>query len=328
MEEKNNNKENLISVIVPIYNVEQYLRECIDSIISQTYKNIEIILVDDGSTDSCPQICDEYKEKDNRIKVIHKKNEGVSLARNTGLNTAKGDYISFVDSDDIINEKLYEDAISNIRKYNLDIYCFNSIRFRDGERIKNRKILSKKDFIFLNSSKEIFKNYTSICDGIVNDGVWDKIYDKKLWNDVVFPVGKTCEDIYVLYKVYDRCNKYMFNGNIYYYYRQRNNSITHSDYKSINFNPIYANNELADYVIEKYPDLTLEMTTKRVFAYIGVYNNIIRFDSNNEKKDEILKLIREKYADVIKNKDLPIKRKIQYYLIVKHNKVYNKLLKK
>lgn len=114
-------KENLISVIVPIYNVEPYIHRCIDSILAQTYKQMQIILVDDGSPDRCGEICDEYSKKDSRIIVIHQENEGLSGARNTRLLFAKGDYIAFVDSDDWVHPKMYETLIGLSKKYNLDI---------------------------------------------------------------------------------------------------------------------------------------------------------------------------------------------------------------
>ena len=113
--------EQLVSIIVPIYNVEKYIKECIDSIINQTYKNLEIILVDDGSPDCCPKICDEYSKKDKRIKVIHKENGGLSSARNAGLDVAKGEYVSFIDSDDVVDEKFIETLYNLCIENNCDI---------------------------------------------------------------------------------------------------------------------------------------------------------------------------------------------------------------
>ena len=126
--------EGKISVIVPIYNVEQYLRKCIDSIINQTYKNLEIILVDDGSWDNSPRICDEYAKRDNRIKVIHKKNGGLADARNTGLKMITGNYISFIDSDDYIEKTMYEKMIKVILKYNADIIECN-LNYKYGNQL-------------------------------------------------------------------------------------------------------------------------------------------------------------------------------------------------
>lgn len=135
----------LISVIVPVYNVEKYLSKCIDSILAQTYKNLEIILVDDGSPDNCPKICDEYAKKDNRIKVIHKENGGLSAARNVALDIAKGEYIGFVDSDDFIAEDMYEVLYNLAEKYNAEISSVsfykvienNIITIRDSRKFRS-----------------------------------------------------------------------------------------------------------------------------------------------------------------------------------------------
>ena len=132
-------KNNLISIIVPIYNVEKYLKKCIDSIINQTYKNLEIILVDDGSPDNCGKICDEYAKKDNRIKVIHKENGGVSSARNVGVENATGEYIGFVDSDDYIEKDMYEVLINNLKKENADISIISNYEVYKNKIIENKK---------------------------------------------------------------------------------------------------------------------------------------------------------------------------------------------
>ena len=127
------NKEPMVSVIVPIYNVEKYLKRCIDSILNQTYKNLEIILVDDGSPDKCPQICDEYAKSDKRIKVIHKQNAGVSAARNDGLAIAQGDLIGFVDSDDFIHPSMYEEMVNYLVSQDCDLVSCGFSEFSDDD---------------------------------------------------------------------------------------------------------------------------------------------------------------------------------------------------
>ena len=136
--------KDLISVIIPVYNVEKYLKKCLDSVINQTYKNLEIILVDDGSSDKSGLICDEYTKLDKRIKVVHKKNEGLSSARNTGLDIAKGKYISFIDSDDFVSIYMYEIMYKEIIKNNRDIVIARHIYFKNKEPIfkDNRNIYS------------------------------------------------------------------------------------------------------------------------------------------------------------------------------------------
>ena len=142
-------KEDLVSVIVPVYNMEKYLEKCLKSIIDQTYKKIEIIIVNDGSTDSSIEICNKFKENDNRIKIITKKNAGLGMARNTGLENANGEYVYFIDSDDYIEETLIEDNIKLIKEYKLDIVTFGAILFEENEKIikEIRPIFKKQIFI-------------------------------------------------------------------------------------------------------------------------------------------------------------------------------------
>ena len=136
--------ENLISVIVPVYNVEKYLDKCINSLINQSYNNLEIILIDDGSTDNCGEICDKYALKDNRIKVIHKKNEGLSAARNLGISISKGDYIIFIDSDDWVDKEILLKLLNLIKKYNSDIaVCDYLLTYDENEYIEKEEIYYK-----------------------------------------------------------------------------------------------------------------------------------------------------------------------------------------
>ena len=209
----------LISIIVPIYNVELYLRRCLDSVLNQTYTNLEIILVDDGSPDGCPQICDEYAAKDKRIIVIHKGNGGLSTARNAGLDICKGEYISFIDSDDWVSEKYIETLFNISTKENADIAI--------GEYISTSgNILKEQNSIFIKtfSSKEALfrlfsKNnttYTISC---------AKLYKRELFSSLRFPIGKYHEDEFTTYILFYNSKKIAYTSEILYYYYQRAGSI-------------------------------------------------------------------------------------------------------
>lgn len=213
--------EDLISVIVPIYNVEKYLEECVQSIINQSYKNIEIILVDDGSPDNCPKICDNFASKDNRIKVIHKKNEGLSAARNDGTKEAKGKYICFIDSDDYIAEDYLEYLYKNIIENDADISEGYLLDFFDGEKpeLKNEEIKIK----ILNSKDAILDLYKPEGCNVV---AVNKLYKKELFKNVEYPVGKLHEDVFTTYKVYFEAKKIVQSTKKIYFYRQRPGSIT------------------------------------------------------------------------------------------------------
>ena len=170
-----------ISVIIPVYNAERYLSACLDSVIEQSYKNLDIILIDDGSTDNSGKICDEYSIKDKRIKVIHKKNEGVSVARNTGLDVATGKWISFVDSDDIIETDLYQNIISELEKNNPDLFIFNfytnnekNMLYSREEIIQDREIINniKEKIIYPAFDKETPRIYSFVWNTIFEDGIF------------------------------------------------------------------------------------------------------------------------------------------------------------
>ncbi len=214
----------LISVIVPVYNVEKYLKKCIDSIINQTYSKLEIILVDDGSTDNCPEICDEYSKRDERIIVLHKKNGGLSDSRNVGIDKANGEYLCFVDSDDYIAldmiEKLYIALYENAA--DLSICNFKYVS-EDGSRKFNNanlpihdEVLSGKD-ILLNKLFENKSWYWVVA--------WNKLYKRNLFQEVRYPVGKIHEDEFVIHKLLSNCRKVACISEMLYFYMQRNGSI-------------------------------------------------------------------------------------------------------
>ena len=211
----------LISVIVPVYKVECYLHKCVDSIINQTYKNLEIILVDDGSPDNCPKICDDYAKRDSRIKVIHKKNGGLSSARNAGLDIASGNYIGFIDSDDYISPHMYEELYFALINTNSDIsMCnfdyidesYNNLFFDSpiaDEELNKKDIISK---LFIDK----YWYYVIAC---------NKLYKKELFTNLRYPIREIHEDEGIIHHLYLKCNKVTTISSSYYYYVQRNDSI-------------------------------------------------------------------------------------------------------
>lgn len=217
------NKEPLISVIVPVYQVEKFLERCIDSIINQTYSNLEIILIDDGSVDNSGKICDEYELKDSRIKVIHQNNKGLSSARNKGVEIAKGDYIAFVDSDDWINSDMYETLMKVMQTFYLDIVRCAAVE-TDGkkyEEIHPRKQNINKLFL----DDEIFELYFSeFCCKIV----WNALYKAHIVKGIVSPERCHSQDNYVSGRYLYRCKRMMIIDKILYNYWINPESITTS----------------------------------------------------------------------------------------------------
>lgn len=213
---------NDISIIVPVYKVERQLDRCIKSILNQTFTNFELILVDDGSPDNCGKICDEYEKKDSRIKVIHKKNGGLSDARNAGLDIALGKYIGFVDSDDIIHPQMYEKLYNCINKSNLDIVQCKFKKFRNVEELSVN--LSDGDSNF----KE-YNNQEAIIDLIdnnkINVNAWNKLYKRELFQNERYPKGKIHEDEFLTYKLIYNSSKVGYIDEELYYYYENNNGI-------------------------------------------------------------------------------------------------------
>ena len=192
----------IISIIVPVYNVEEYLQRCIDSILNQSFKNFELILVNDGSTDNSLKICKEYLLNDPRVKIINKENGGLSSARNAGINIAKGRYIGFVDSDDWINKEMYKILYELCEKNNSDIAeCRYTVTTGNEMNLDNSSNL----ITILNNEEAIKSLYTNTSYGSVVS--WNKLYRCELFKDIKFPEGKLNEDQFTTYKLYYKSNK-------------------------------------------------------------------------------------------------------------------------
>lgn len=186
-----------ISVIIPIYNVEQYLSQCLDSIINQTYTNLEIILINDGSTDNSEKICNQYKLLDPRIIVIHKTNGGLSDARNTGIKIATGDYISFVDADDFIDKNMYTILFQKINTTNADIIWYNHYNYQSSNEISKSSIFVQEKQYLLPKDNYKFQ-YDLLNKYHLIGYCWNKLYKKSIFNSILFPYNRKCEDGFIL----------------------------------------------------------------------------------------------------------------------------------
>jgi glycosyltransferase involved in cell wall biosynthesis len=206
--------KNKISVIIPIYKVEQYLNRCVDSVLNQTYSNLEVILVDDGSPDRCPAICDEYAEKDFRVKVIHKENGGQSTARNVGLQSATGDYVSFIDSDDWIAPDTYEYEIGLMQSYDADAVQVGFMSAHSPEDVAPKQ----EETLNTYEEKEILQFFMDFSTRTGSYSVWKFLYRIELCRGIKFREGKINEDIDYQYKVLARASKLVCSNQIKYYY--------------------------------------------------------------------------------------------------------------
>lgn len=314
-------KKDLISVIVPIYNVEVYLRKCIDSILAQDYPNLEIILVDDGATDNCGQICDEYAQKHSNITVIHKKNGGLSSARNAGIEIAKGKYISFVDSDDWIESDMISTLYNDLKQDNADIsaiVCYQE--YSDGRLIKNshqteKSLLSREEAL----SCFLFNDYLTPC-------AWGKLYNIELWKDIRFPEGKLFEDQLTIYKILDLADNVVFNPLPKYYYFKREGSIGHSAFNDRTYDLYHAINEEYQFLVNKYPNIKADLVVGKITWEIVFINMMLRGGKNDQELiKKVRKYARENYLSVIKCPYINKVRKLQILLFSFCFSTYKKL---
>lgn len=239
--------DELISIVIPIYNVEKYLKNCVDSVCNQTYQNLEIILVDDGSPDHCPEICEEYARNDPRVRVIHKQNGGLSDARNKGIDIATGAYIMFVDSDDYMPTYAVEYLYELLTKYQADASI---------GKLEMTKDLNSKGNI-KSGTNRLFNNKEAIGQllyaNLFSTSASAKLYKMRLFKEIRFPVGKLHEDLYTIYKVFDKAQKIVYGSNIVYFYYHRTGSITVSKFSVKRLDAIDALNQLkADINISEY----------------------------------------------------------------------------
>ena len=307
----------LISIIVPIYNVEKYLEKCIESLLNQTYKNIEILLIDDGATDRCPQICDKYMEKDKRIKVIHKDNGGLSDARNVGIEIANGKYIGFVDSDDYVEKDMYEFLYKNIKENNADIaICGRYINNADGRQI----IDANPNLFIIMDTKEALINLNSYKG--FDMSACDKIYKKELFENIRFPFGKKCEDYYTMYKVFDKANKIIYNSNPKYHYFQRENSISRNSYISNAY--IEASLSQLEFFKKNHPDIEYTARTSYVFANIAQFNKYVNYNIICPKniKEKLKYEVRKNIKYIVINKNISKFKKMQAYIFSFNINIY------
>lgn len=213
----------LISLIVPVYNVNQYLKECIDSIINQTYSNLEIILINDGSTDNCGAICNEYALLDERIKLIHKPNGGLSDARNAGLDVVSGEYVTFIDSDDFVHPNFIEVLYRNLIETDSDISLCKYFKFQDGDNNEFDELFNCSRSVYTGLYMlENLNNLSMYPNNVVS---WGKLYKSTIFNELRFPVGRVHEDEYLIHHIYSKVRNVCYIDIKLYYYRVRVNSI-------------------------------------------------------------------------------------------------------
>lgn len=316
-----------VSIIVPVYNVEKYLSNCIDSILNQIFKDFELILVNDGSTDKSLDICKHYKNIDNRICIINKENGGLSSARNAGLDIAKGEYIGFVDSDDYIHPQMYEILYNQIIKNKADI---SMCAFKKVSEFDKNELLGK---FILNQEVEISNNEEAVFKLGENDSVtyvvaWNKLYKKSLFNNIRFKEGIIHEDEYIIHRLLYQANKLVYIKENLYFYLQREGSIMD---KRLNINSSDYLLACSDRVRFFYEKNLIQLKDKweefYLWKFFNDYPELCREYNGNQK----LKILRKDFAQLLKillkEKKYSLKEKVAWIIFAINPNIYYKIVK-
>lgn len=301
-----------ISVIVPVYKVENYLDRCVQSILNQTYTNLEILLVDDGSPDKCPCMCEEYAKKDNRVKVIHKQNGGLSDARNAGIDVATGEYITFVDSDDWISENCIEILQQTIDKNGTKISVIDTVE-SDGSKESERSYSEGKIHKEVYTAEEAMR--VIFLQDEFNTSAWAKLYHRSIFDEVRFTTGILYEDLDLIYKLFDKAGNISFSREAQYYYFQRNDSIVHAGFDSRHFVIIDISQDILNFVNEKYPEIHDAAVCRYVFSNILILSRIKRADEYKEERIRICNNLLAIKKEIYHSSSINIKQKIKVFLI-------------
>lgn len=297
-----------ISIVVPVYNVENYLAQCIDSILSQTFKNFELILIDDGSKDSSGEICDKYAKIDPRITVIHQSNRGLSAARNVGIDSAKGTYITFIDSDDFILPDMLQMLYDMVAQESVQIACCQHVRCEEKQtiadvvldfRIEERQVFSEERM------KEFLSNKN------IQVVAWSKLYRTELFRDVRYPEGKCHEDVFTTYKLIHLAEKIATTNKVGYVYRKNSNSIT-GKFSVKRLDSIEGKLEQLEFIKQNYSDrLLIRLSSAEViYACNQCVFQMIKVGYYDKSVEKRLQLLYKKYTQYYVLSTSSIKGKI------------------
>lgn len=317
----------IISIIVPVYNVEKYLNKCINSILNQTFEDYELILVDDGSTDNSSRICDEYAKIDDRIKVIHKINGGLSSARNMGIENSCGEYIAFIDSDDYIHPQMIEILYNNIKMYQADISICNYENVKENEAynkiiFKDFKLIDReiKEYTNIDALKELDNKNVLIFTIACN-----KLYKKQLFNNVRYKEGKIHEDEFIIHELLYYSSKIVYTNKKLYYYFMREGSITKSKYSISRIDLLDAHKERIRFFRNIVKDK--DMVERAVFGYSKTFFRVYyRLKYEVEDSDKCLRALKREYEsnliNILRNPYYTKKEKIIIIVFCINPKIY------
>lgn len=295
----------LISIVIPVYNVEKYLERCLDSVIEQTYRNLEIILVDDGSTDGSGDICEKYGQKDTRIKVLHQKNQGQASARNYGMQYVHGMYLVFIDSDDYVSHCHIEKMFMLAKHYDANLVqcCMKKIR---SDKKAKEKVIDYNVKIYTPS--EAMKAYC--YQKYFTASPWGKLIHISLIDNLKFPVGMGYEDAAVMYKVIGNAQSLVFTEEVMYYYRQHAMSTMHAKFSEKKIDRIIIAEQLKQYIEAKFPENSKAVNTRYILANFQLLMDLPYDKKYRSLRHEISKNIRNVRLKVIKDSESKISIKL------------------
>lgn len=305
-----------VSIIIPVYNVEKYLKKCVDSVINQTYKNLEIILVDDGSPDNCPAICDDYARIDNRVKVIHKQNGGQGEARNYGIETAQGEYLLFVDSDDYIAHDTVEILVNKAKKYDVDMVVFDYLAVDDQQNIvyKSSSNFQKEKIYNSKTDKEIV---------VANPSPVTQLYKKSIFDDpeMRFASHVIYEDLRLMPKLFHKAKRIVYADSkpLYYYLQRSNSSMRNGNIEKTKSHRIMAIKDILDYFKEKNITNDYKEELDWICIFHGFFlpsREILHFDGDYSSA------IKELYEEMSKYVSKPLKNKYLKTLTKKERLIF------
>ena len=296
----------LISVIIPAYNVEKYIEKCVDSITNQTYKNLEIILVDDGSTDNTGRLCDCFAKNDQRIKVIHKQNGGLSDARNFGIDIAKGKYILLIDSDDYVDSIIVEFLYNDLKNNNADISTCLAQDFLENSKIKLKE--NGKNFNSVLGTESALENLMYLKNVTVS--AWGKLYKKELFNNIRYPKGKLYEDLPTTYRLFSNAKIVSMNTKKLYYYLIRKGSIMNSKFTKKRMDSLYFAKEETEFIKKHFPNIIKSAINKEFMEAIYIAKIIPLEKKYLIERKELASTFKKYRKIIINDKKSPNKTKL------------------
>ena len=313
-----------ISVIVPVYNVEAYLEKCVESILKQTYTNLEILLINDGSTDTSGELCEQLAQRDQRIRVIHKENGGLSDARNRGIEEASSDLIGFIDSDDYIDQDMYETLYRQMLESSADLsMCghydvYHQIPEKQVATIQTWELTPQEAIKMVMEAK------------ILSVTAVNKLYKKELFEQLRFEIGKIAEDAFIMIALIHQCRKVVATNEKKYYYVHRENSITTQKFSLKFLNVIEAYEQNAKIIKENYPELADTATMRLNWAYFYVLDRLLVDEQFHDKKLEnlLIKFLKSNTKYILSTTLFTNARKVAFIFLLVNKKVYKMILKK